>query len=124
MVSIYELIASEIMQGQGMPLASHRGREGGYGYSPLSDHDGDCLGQAGRLLRDNRRFSSLFSSNSPNPSLKWTYMEKTWEDKKEWIERAKARVEQLWKETYKSTPSFPILRQDSVPALAARRPNG
>jgi hypothetical protein len=59
-----------------------------------------------------------------NPSLKWTYMEKTWEDKKEWIERAKARVEQLWKETYKSTPSFPILRQDSVPALVARRPNG
>jgi hypothetical protein len=28
-----------------------------------------------------------------NLSLKWTYMKKTWEDKKEGIERAKARVE-------------------------------
>ncbi|KAM4058280.1 hypothetical protein HRG_006696 [Hirsutella rhossiliensis] len=27
-----------------------------------------------------------------NPSLKWAYMEKTWDDKNEWIERAKARA--------------------------------
>ncbi|KAM4060910.1 hypothetical protein HRG_014379 [Hirsutella rhossiliensis] len=27
-----------------------------------------------------------------NPSLKWAYMEKTWDDKNEWIERAKARL--------------------------------
>ena len=51
-------------------------------------------------------------------------MEKIWDDKQEWIERAKARVEQLWKETYKATPSCPILRLDSAPTLATRRPNG
>jgi hypothetical protein len=30
-----------------------------------------------------------------NPSLKWAYMERTWEDKTEWIERAKSRVGKL-----------------------------
>jgi hypothetical protein len=30
-----------------------------------------------------------------NPSLKWAYMERTWEDKTDWIERAKSRVGQL-----------------------------
>ncbi|OAF63421.1 hypothetical protein VC83_00469 [Pseudogymnoascus destructans] len=30
-----------------------------------------------------------------NPSFKWAYMEKTWEDKTEWIEKAKSQV--YWK---------------------------
>jgi hypothetical protein len=59
-----------------------------------------------------------------NPSLKWTYMEKTWENKQEWIERAKARVKQLWTETYKPTTSCPAFRQASAPASTMRRPNG
>ncbi|CEJ95264.1 Putative Transposase-like protein [[Torrubiella] hemipterigena] len=44
-----------------------------------------------------------------NPSLKWAYMERTWKEKEDWIERAKTRVTQLWKETYKSTTSCPAL---------------
>ncbi|RKK07548.1 hypothetical protein BFJ66_g17852 [Fusarium oxysporum f. sp. cepae] len=59
-----------------------------------------------------------------NPSLKWAYMEKTWEDKKEWIEKAKARVEQLWSKTYKPTTPSPILRQSGEPEPTTRRPNG
>jgi hypothetical protein len=43
-----------------------------------------------------------------NPSLKWAYMERTWKDKTEWIERAKSRVGQLWRDTYKSTSSCPV----------------
>jgi hypothetical protein len=47
-----------------------------------------------------------------HPSLKWVYMEKTWEDRNEWIEKAKARVGELWRETYKSTTSFcPVFDQ-------------
>ncbi|KAM4062409.1 transposase-like protein [Hirsutella rhossiliensis] len=49
-----------------------------------------------------------------NPSLKWTYMEKTWDDKNEWIERAKARVGELWREAYKSTTPCPVLRPASA----------
>ncbi|KAM4058301.1 transposase-like protein [Hirsutella rhossiliensis] len=48
-----------------------------------------------------------------NPSLKWAYMEKTWDDKNEWIERAKARVGELWREAYKSTT--PALFFDQLP---------
>ncbi|KAL5592831.1 hypothetical protein FOBRF1_013139 [Fusarium oxysporum] len=59
-----------------------------------------------------------------NPSLKWAYMEKTWEDKNEWIEKAKARVEQLWSKTYKPTTPSPILRQSGEPEPTTRRPNG
>ncbi|KAK2470914.1 hypothetical protein H9L39_17145 [Fusarium oxysporum f. sp. albedinis] len=59
-----------------------------------------------------------------NPSLKWAYMEKTWEDKNEWIEKAKARVEQLWSKTYKPTTPSPILRQSVAPEPTAIRPNG
>ncbi|KFA66780.1 hypothetical protein S40285_09564 [Stachybotrys chlorohalonatus IBT 40285] len=59
-----------------------------------------------------------------NPSLKWAYMEKTWEDKNEWIEKAKARVEQLWSKAYKPTTPSPILRQSGAPESTTRRPNG
>ncbi|KAL5585705.1 hypothetical protein FOVSG1_013397 [Fusarium oxysporum f. sp. vasinfectum] len=59
-----------------------------------------------------------------NPSLKWAYMEKTWEDKNEWIEKAKARVEQLWSKTYKPITPSPILRQSVAPEPTAIRPNG
>jgi hypothetical protein len=59
-----------------------------------------------------------------HPSLKWAYMEKTWEDKNEWIERAKARVGELWRESYKSTTSCPALRPTSAQEPTTRRPNG
>jgi hypothetical protein len=59
-----------------------------------------------------------------NPSLKWAYMERTWEDKKEWIEKAKSRVGQLWRDTYKSTTSCPVLRPGSAPESTTRRQNG
>ncbi|KAJ6438018.1 transposase-like protein [Purpureocillium lavendulum] len=62
-----------------------------------------------------------------NPSLKWAYMEKTWEDKTEWVDRAKARVGQLWRETYKSTESTaccPTLRSESRQEPTPKRPNG
>ena len=59
-----------------------------------------------------------------NPSLKWAYMERTWEDKTDWIERAKSRVGQLWRDTYKSTTSCPVLRPGSAPESTPRRPNG
>lgn len=62
-----------------------------------------------------------------NPSLKWAYMEKTWEDKAEWVERAKARVGQLWRETYKPTDSTaccPALCSGSTQEPVPRRPNG
>jgi hypothetical protein len=59
-----------------------------------------------------------------NPSLKWAYMEKTWEDKNEWIERAKARVGELWREMYKSTTSCPVLRPGSAQEPTTRRLNG
>lgn len=44
-----------------------------------------------------------------NPSLKWAYMERTWKEKEEWIERAKSRVAQLWRDTYKSKTSCPAI---------------
>jgi hypothetical protein len=60
-----------------------------------------------------------------NPSLKWAYMEKkTSEDKTEWIERAKSRVGQVWRDTYKSTNSCPVLRPGSTPESTTRRLNG
>jgi hypothetical protein len=59
-----------------------------------------------------------------NPSFKWAYMEKTWEDKAEWIERAKSRVGQLWRESYKSTSSLPVLRPGSAEEPTTRRLNG
>lgn len=62
-----------------------------------------------------------------NPSLKWAYMEKTWEDKTEWVDRANARVGQLWRETYKSTESTaccPALRSESTQEPTPKRPNG
>jgi hypothetical protein len=59
-----------------------------------------------------------------NPSLKWGYMERTWEDKTDWIERAKSRVGQLWRDTYKPTPSCLVLRPGSAPESTTRRPNG
>ena len=59
-----------------------------------------------------------------NPSLKWAYMEKTWEDRTEWIDRAKARVGQLWRDTYKSTISCPVLRPSSAPGPPVKRENG
>ncbi|KID81002.1 Ribonuclease H-like protein [Metarhizium guizhouense ARSEF 977] len=59
-----------------------------------------------------------------NPSFKWAYMEKTWEDKTEWIERAKSRVGQLWRESYKSTSSLPVLRPGSAEEPTTRRLNG
>ncbi|KJZ68549.1 hypothetical protein HIM_12056 [Hirsutella minnesotensis 3608] len=59
-----------------------------------------------------------------NPSLKWAYMEQTWKEKTEWIERAKSRVAQLWRETYKSTTSCPAVRQGCAQESNARRPNG
>jgi hypothetical protein len=59
-----------------------------------------------------------------NPSLKWAYMEKTWEDKIEWIERAKARVGELWREAYKSTTSLPVLRPVFAQEPSTRRLNG
>jgi hypothetical protein len=59
-----------------------------------------------------------------NPSLKWAYMEKTWEDKIEWIERAKARVGELWREAYKSITSLPVLRPVFAQEPSTRRLNG
>ncbi|KAM0664338.1 hypothetical protein ACQRIU_006921 [Beauveria bassiana] len=59
-----------------------------------------------------------------NPSSKWAYMEKTWEDKAEWIERAKSRVAQLWRDSYKSTSSLPVLRPGSAEEPTTRRLNG
>ncbi|KAJ6436011.1 transposase-like protein [Purpureocillium lavendulum] len=62
-----------------------------------------------------------------NPSLKWAYMEKTWEDRTEWVDRAKARVGQLWRETYKSTESTACcsaLRSESTQEPTPKRPNG
>ncbi|KID59208.1 Ribonuclease H-like protein, partial [Metarhizium hybridum] len=59
-----------------------------------------------------------------NPSLKWAYMERTWEDKLEWIEKAKERVGQLWRETYKSTSSCPILRPSPPQDCTTKRLNG
>ena len=59
-----------------------------------------------------------------NPSFKWAYMEKTWEDKAGWIERAKSRVGQLWRESYKSTSSLPVLRPGSAEEPTTRRLNG
>ncbi|KAF1732496.1 hypothetical protein CRV24_006384 [Beauveria bassiana] len=59
-----------------------------------------------------------------NPSLKWAYMERTWREKEEWVERAKARVEQLWREAYKSATSCPALRQDHAQEPMPARPNG
>ncbi|OAQ57667.2 transposase-like protein [Pochonia chlamydosporia 170] len=59
-----------------------------------------------------------------NPSFKWAYMEKTWEDKTEWIERAKSRVGQLWRESYKSSSYLPVLRPGSAEEPTTRRLNG
>ncbi|KID93912.1 Ribonuclease H-like protein, partial [Metarhizium majus ARSEF 297] len=59
-----------------------------------------------------------------NPSLKWSYMERTWEDKLEWIEKAKERVGQLWRETYKSISSCPILRPSRPQDCTTKRLNG
>ncbi|KAG7404580.1 Zinc finger BED domain-containing protein DAYSLEEPER [Fusarium oxysporum f. sp. raphani] len=60
-----------------------------------------------------------------HPSLKWAYMEKTWEDRNEWIEKAKARVGELWRVTYKSTTSScPIFRPSSAQGPSIGRPNG
>ena len=59
-----------------------------------------------------------------NPSLKWAYMERTWEHKVEWIERAKDCVGQLWKETYKSTNSYPLTTASTVEDSIVKRPNG
>ncbi|KJZ69426.1 hypothetical protein HIM_11176 [Hirsutella minnesotensis 3608] len=58
-----------------------------------------------------------------NPSLKWAYMETTWKEKKEWIDRAKSRVAQLWRETCKSTTSCPPLGRGSAQEPATKRPN-
>ncbi|KAJ3453656.1 hypothetical protein MRS44_017903 [Fusarium solani] len=60
-----------------------------------------------------------------HPSLKWAYMEKTWEDRNEWIEKAKARVGELWREIYKSTTSScPVFRPSSAQGPSTGRPNG
>ncbi|KAM4061803.1 hypothetical protein HRG_013362 [Hirsutella rhossiliensis] len=59
-----------------------------------------------------------------NPSLKWTYMEKTWEDRQEWIERAKARVGQLWRDEYKPASQCCITRPIPEQRPDAKRPNG
>lgn len=60
-----------------------------------------------------------------NPSLKWAYMERTWEDKDEWIERAKDRVGQLWRETYKSTSAHPLASASMVEeGSSMQRKNG
>lgn len=59
-----------------------------------------------------------------NPSLKWAYMEKTWEDKYEWIERAKTRVGELWREEYKPTAHCTVPGPIPEQRLGARRPNG
>jgi hypothetical protein len=59
-----------------------------------------------------------------HPSLKWAYMEKTWEDRVEWVEKAKARVEQLWRKTYKPSAPGPILRPSGEPEPTTKRPNG
>lgn len=59
-----------------------------------------------------------------NPSLKWAYMERTWKEKEEWVERAKTRVAQLWRETYKSTMSCPAIQQGHAQEPMPTRPNG
>ncbi|OAA53662.1 Ribonuclease H-like protein [Akanthomyces lecanii RCEF 1005] len=59
-----------------------------------------------------------------NPSLKWAYMERTWEDKDEWIERAKDRVGQLWRDTYRATNARPPLTASMVEHPLEERPNG
>ena len=59
-----------------------------------------------------------------NPSLKWAYMERTWEDKGEWIERAKDRISQLWREIYKSTHSCPLTTARSIEDSIIKQPNG
>ena len=59
-----------------------------------------------------------------NPSLKWAYMEKTWEEKSEWVERAKVRVGALWRETYKSTSTCPAPLRGPVHDPTTKRPNG
>ncbi|OAQ67504.1 transposase [Purpureocillium lilacinum] len=58
-----------------------------------------------------------------HPSLKLAYMERTWKDRNDWVERAKARVEQLWRETYKSTTSCPAIRQGIAQEPTTGRPN-
>lgn len=59
-----------------------------------------------------------------NPSLKWAYMERTWKEKEEWIERAKTRVAQLWRDTYKSMTSCPAIQQGQAQDPLPTRPNG
>jgi hypothetical protein len=59
-----------------------------------------------------------------NPSFKWAYMEKTWEDKTEWIERAKSQVGHLWRQLYKSTSSLLVLQPGSAEEPTTRRLNG
>ncbi|KAM4058302.1 hypothetical protein HRG_014629 [Hirsutella rhossiliensis] len=51
-------------------------------------------------------------------------MEKTWEDRQEWIERAKARVEQLWRDEYKPALQCCITRPIPEQRPDAKRPNG
>ncbi|EJP61141.1 putative transposase [Beauveria bassiana ARSEF 2860] len=59
-----------------------------------------------------------------NLSLKWAYMERTWKEKEDWIERAKHRVAELWRETYKSTTSCPAIQQSQAQDPMLTRPNG
>ncbi|KJZ68764.1 hypothetical protein HIM_11848 [Hirsutella minnesotensis 3608] len=73
------------------------------------------------LIEDSRLYSA---ATVLNPSLEWAYMEQTWKEKTEWIERAKSRVAQLWRETYNSTTSCPAVRQGCAQDSNARRPNG
>ncbi|KAM4067960.1 putative transposase [Hirsutella rhossiliensis] len=51
-------------------------------------------------------------------------MEKTWEDRQEWIERAKARVGQLWRDEYKPASQCCITRPIPEQRPDAKRPNG
>ncbi|KJZ70940.1 hypothetical protein HIM_09644 [Hirsutella minnesotensis 3608] len=49
---------------------------------------------------------------------------KTWEDRQDWIERAKARVGQLWRDEYKPATQCCDIRQIPEQMPHTRRPNG
>lgn len=59
-----------------------------------------------------------------NPSVMWAYTENTWECKSKWIKRAKAPVEQLWRDQSEATPSASVPRPGSIQETGLKKPNG
>jgi len=61
-----------------------------------------------------------------HPSFKWEWIESIWSEKpngKTWIRKAKAAVQRLWRDEYKTLPAAEVLGGDDAPPAKRLKPN-